>query len=434
MPGKQADAALMPARERDASTAVDLTKALVPRSHARARWRPVVACLRATLLGLALAVVLHALLSLIPGRLPRGSKAGADTAGDGLLVVTISDWGGVPFYPYVTPAQLAVRDAMSKAVLASPASAKKLVLALGDNFYFTGVTSAEDPRFKRTFEQVYFDGHPELSGDDMWRLVAGNRAHCALCASAGAAGRRAAAPARARLTPPPPPARRTPAADDYYATRDVRPQIAYTNHSRAWHFPAQYYTFSEPVGGGRVAQFVLVDTVLLSVGRDGILEGAAEQARSDAHWAWLGATLAASRADYLVVGGHYPVWSVCSHGPTPVLVERLRPLLAAHRASAYFSGHDHCAQAFVDGGVHHHGVGGAHLLNYGARNMKAVPQGSLAFFFGASVWPVNVFKGAFATASFGPRAMTVTHYDSDGRVLSSLGQAPRDPVAAWAAP
>lgn len=129
------------------------------------------------------------------------------------------------------------------------------------------------------------------------------------------------------------------------ATRDVSPQIAYSNRSRTWHFPAHYYTFTEDVGTDpasgkhRVAQFVMIDTVLLSVGVDGILSSE-EQGRSEAHWAWLASTLAASTADYLVVAGHYPVWSVCSHGPTPLLVQRLRPLLAASKASAYFYGHD----------------------------------------------------------------------------------------------
>lgn len=48
-----------------------------------------------------------------------------------------------------------------------------------DNFYFAGVTSVDDPRFKATFEEVYVEGYPELSGKDMWRLVAGNRARSA---------------------------------------------------------------------------------------------------------------------------------------------------------------------------------------------------------------------------------------------------------------
>ena len=31
---------------------------------------------------------------------------------------------------------------------------------------------------------------------------------------------------------------------------------------------------------------------------------------------WLEDTLKASTASFLVVAGHYPVWSICEHGPT----------------------------------------------------------------------------------------------------------------------
>ena len=36
------------------------------------------------------------------------------------------------------------------------------------------------------------------------------------------------------------------------------------------------------------------------------------------------ATIAASQADFLVVAAHYPVWSVCEHGPTSEFVSRLK--------------------------------------------------------------------------------------------------------------
>jgi tartrate-resistant acid phosphatase type 5 len=177
----------------------------------------------------------------------------------------------------------------------------------------------------------------------------------------------------------------------------------------------------------RVVRFVMIDTVLLSVGHDGILEGPEAAAQSEAHWAWLERTLReAGDADYLVVGGHYPVWSVGAHGPNELLVRRLRPLLIQHRVSAYVFGHDHCAQALTEGGVQYHGVGGAHLLDYGAPNMGAVPAGALAFHYGGSVWPSNLYKGTFAAISFSPRRMSVTHYDSDGLALLTLTQPPRD--------
>ena len=38
------------------------------------------------------------------------------------------------------------------------------------------------------------------------------------------------------------------------------------------------------------------------------------QAKADAQMQWIEQTLANSTADYLVVAGHYPIYSVCEHG------------------------------------------------------------------------------------------------------------------------
>lgn len=50
------------------------------------------------------------------------------------------------------------------------------------------------------------------------------------------------------------------------------------------------------------------------------------------------------RAPYLLVSGHFPVYSVAEHGPTKCLVDRLRPLLHQYRVTAYLCGHDHNLQ------------------------------------------------------------------------------------------
>ena len=66
---------------------------------------------------------------------------------------------------------------------------------------------------------------------------------------------------------------------------------------------------------------------------------------AEEQWAWLETELAASSEfDYLLVGGHFPVWSIAEHGPTSQLVERLKPLLEKYDVSAYINGHDHNLQ------------------------------------------------------------------------------------------
>lgn len=57
---------------------------------------------------------------------------------------------------------------------------------------------------------------------------------------------------------------------------------------------------------------------------------------------WIETVLAGSTADYLIVAGHFPVYSVCQHGNTQNLVDNLKPLLVRYGVQSYLSGHDHC--------------------------------------------------------------------------------------------
>jgi hypothetical protein len=52
-------------------------------------------------------------------------------------------------------------------------------------------------------------------------------------------------------------------------------------------------------------------------------------------------------APYLIVSGHFPVYSVAEHGPTQCLVDRLRPLLHQYNATTYLCGHDHNLQVKI---------------------------------------------------------------------------------------
>ena len=65
---------------------------------------------------------------------------------------------------------------------------------------------------------------------------------------------------------------------------------------------------------------------------------------ANSQWSWIEDELKNSRDQYLIVGGHFPVWSVAEHGPTKCLVERLKPLLEKYEANTYLCGHDHNLQ------------------------------------------------------------------------------------------
>lgn len=66
-----------------------------------------------------------------------------------------------------------------------------------------------------------------------------------------------------------------------------------------------------------------------------------------AHWAWLKTTLEKSNADWLIVAGHYPVYSIAEHGSTDCLVQQLKPMLVANNVALYINGHDHNLQSVL---------------------------------------------------------------------------------------
>lgn len=96
---------------------------------------------------------------------------------------------------------------------------------------------------------------------------------------------------------------------------------------------------------------IMLDTVLLCGNSDDFLDQQPKAPHSgvqaNKQLIWLQERLARSKADYLLVAGHYPVWSISEHGPTDCLLKKLRPLLRKYKATAYMCGHDHNLQVGV---------------------------------------------------------------------------------------
>ena len=71
---------------------------------------------------------------------------------------------------------------------------------------------------------------------------------------------------------------------------------------------------------------------------------------------------------------YFTVWSIAEHGPTQLLVEKLRPLLIKYKVTGYISGHDHNMQHlreknqsleyFVIGAGHDTNPSVAHMVSY----------------------------------------------------------------------
>ncbi|XP_016374014.1 tartrate-resistant acid phosphatase type 5-like [Sinocyclocheilus rhinocerous] len=179
------------------------------------------------------------------------------------------------------------------------------ILALGDNFYYKGVSDVNDPRFQVTFEDVYTQDSLNIP----WYVIAGNHDHAG----------------------------------------NVLAQIEYSQKSKRWNFPYYYYemNFRVPRTDSTLT-IIMLDTVLLCGNSDDFLDQQPRAPRSgiqaNRQLLWLQERLAKSKADYLLVAGHYPVWSISEHGPTDCLLKKLRPLLKKYKATAYLCGHDHNLQ------------------------------------------------------------------------------------------
>lgn len=281
------------------------------------------------------------------------------------------------------------------------------VMLLGDNFYGSGIHGDDTScRFKKTFEDIY----NASSLDIPFYAIAGNHDHGG----------------------------------------NVSAQIAYTNDQKRWIYPDWYYGFEKSFTDAETnaevtMEFLMFDTViadskdgrygdtmtedLIAAGKEPHSFLPADAPTAAEQWMWLEGKMKASTADYLWVGGHYPVWSGCSHGPDPIMNAKLKPLLEKYHASGYMCGHDHC-QEHID-----EGKGPVYVLSgsgfeccYPGTKASKVPKGAqkMAYWLGdcppGAVCPnkatsLATGKAAFTVFDVSALRMTITHIASDGEVL-----------------
>ena len=235
------------------------------------------------------------------------SASSASSAVEGWNFLVMGDWGGQPVIPYTTKEEVITSKGMGSV---SAALNSSYCLALGDNFYYSGVKSTDDHRWKATFEDVFTA--PTLQGDDYFRVLLGNH--------------------------------------DHLGSTDA--QVQYSNISARWRMDDLYWSFSETTDDGSTVDTIFIDTVTWA-GSDHVVDefggvhsvhgdqlpGPADQAAADAQLEWLEDKLKASTADFIIVAGHYPVYSICEHGSTAAL-QNLIPLLEECVPAFYC--HDAC--------------------------------------------------------------------------------------------
>lgn len=232
---------------------------------------------------------------LAPRWTPSAEAQAAAIPGPGLDLLAVGDFGSGNQH------QTDVAAAMGAFArkLSTPPTA---VLALGDNFY----GNLQPGRFDRHFEQMY-------SPQDLpcpFHAILGNHDY-----GPGYDDRHAQGPAKAQM------------------------QLDYARanpHSR-WKMPAKWYALELPDPRHPLVKIVFLDS--------NYFEGALTPQEKLEQRRFLATELQKStRAPWLWLAGHHPLFSNGQHGDDPGQIERLGPLLAEHPISFYLCGHDHTLQ------------------------------------------------------------------------------------------
>ena len=156
--------------------------------------------------------------------------------------------------------------------------------------YHYGVVDDTDQRFQQSFEDVY--NTPNLQ--TKWYLIAGNHGMFRCCFSSVSLK-----------------------SFQYLDYRgNVSAQISYSSQSTRWNFPANYHSHQFHAMDGTSLDIIMIDTIdlayinmIVDPNEPGYFDPLPEQpfARGAKQWAWIEAQLMSSRADHILVVGHYPV-------------------------------------------------------------------------------------------------------------------------------
>jgi len=221
----------------------------------------------------------------------KGSNVPVKKYENALNFFVISDWG----WSGEKDQQVVANGMAAQADDINP----QFIVSCGDNFQIAGVTSTTDPLWKSNFENVYTQKSLQVD----WFPVLGNH--------------------------------------DYKG--NTQAQIDYSNISPRWKLEDHYYTFVRKINDSISARFIFMDTPPLVEQyhtKGGYPDVAAQDTAKQIQW--LKDVLANSKEQWKVVFGHHPVYSASkTHGDTPEMIQRVKPLLEKYHAQFYFCGHDH---------------------------------------------------------------------------------------------
>ncbi len=194
---------------------------------------------------------------------------------------------------------------MSKAAATIDA---EFVISVGDNFYPNGVRSTQDPQWKASFEDIYFNYNLQTD----WYVALGNH--------------------------------------DYNG--NIQAQIDYSKISRRWNMPSTYYKETVELEDGSKALLVFIDTnpfVKSYYSKGDEMEENVKAQDTIAQKKWLIETLKTTDASikWKIVVGHHPMYSGGKRKTsqdTKDIESLFAPIFDQYKVDAYLCGHEHDLQ------------------------------------------------------------------------------------------
>ena len=232
---------------------------------------------------------------------------------------------------------------------------------------------------------------------------------------------------------------------------DITQQILLSkSEGTRWHFPdlnhrvVKEFTVRSPTKTADAETFhtstvkieiIMIDTIHLAGFHDAETEllygefhplpGPSSSLQASTTLSWIESALQKSDADYLLVAGHYPVYSPCRHGNTQDLIENLDPLLKQHGVTAYLSGHDHCQFHYQYDSLDYILTGAGMNCCYNATMKEFLPEGGELKYIWEDYTSSHGDTGGFASFEVGKEEMKVIIHDQDGGKLYETVLLPR---------
>lgn len=224
---------------------------------------------------------------------------------DSFNFIITGDWGFNSYNQSLTAYQMGVYAWLMGA---------EFVIALGDNFYNDGVASVQDALWDSAYHDIYTSKYLQIP----WFPVLGNH--------------------------------------DYHG--NVTAQIARTAIDKGvWTMPSKYYVYNYEIPGGGKLAILYIDTAVIDPSAhdtESIYKDANWKQKKLDHLSWIENVLAEQNktANWILVAGHYPIYSIGDSGDNQNLVKDLLPILKQSKVHAYLCGHDHNHQHILKDNMH----------------------------------------------------------------------------------